>query len=79
MLEDLRGPCECALVYPKRDLSCDNDLPFFEKVILEIYDVMKNLSLSEAKAFGLDSSSVKVEKFPMVFKTPSFLNLKRIE
>lgn len=60
-------------------LSYDNDLPFFEKVILEIYDVMKNLSLSEAKAFGLDSSSVKVEKFPMVFKTPSFLNLKRIE
>ena len=60
-------------------LSYDNDLPFFEKVILEIYDVMKNLSLSEARAFGLDSSSVKVEKFPMVFKTPSFLNLKRVE
>lgn len=60
-------------------LSYDNDLPFTEKVILEIYDVLKNLSLSEARAFGLDSSSVKVEKFPMVFKTPSFLNLKRIE
>lgn len=63
----------------EKHLSYDNDLPFFEKVILEIYDVMKNLGLSEAKAFGLDSSSVKVEKFPMVFKTPSFLNLKRIE
>jgi KUP system potassium uptake protein len=37
------------------------------------------LSLSEAKAFGLDSSSVKVERFPMIFKVPeSIKNLKRI-
>lgn len=60
-------------------LSYDNELPVFEKLILNAYYFMKHYSLTEAKAFGLDSSSVKVEKFPMVFKTPSFLNLKRIE
>lgn len=59
--------------------SYDNDLPFFEKIILDIYEVLKYLSLSEARAFGLDSSTVKIEKFPMVFKTPSYINLKRIE
>lgn len=59
-------------------LSYDNDLPFFEKVILNAYFVLKNLSLSEAKAYGLDSSSVKIEKFPMIIAPPKSLNLKRI-
>jgi KUP system potassium uptake protein len=60
-------------------LSYDNDLPFYEKIILEAYAILKRLSLTEAKAFGLDNSSVKVEKFPMVFKTPATIsNLKRI-
>jgi KUP system potassium uptake protein len=60
-------------------LSYENDLPLFEKVILNIYFFMKSISLSEAKAFGLDSSSVKIEKFPMVISPPKELNLKRIE
>jgi KUP system potassium uptake protein len=59
-------------------LSYENDLPTFEKFIMNIYFFLKRFSLSEAKAFGLDSSSVKIEKFPMVIKTPKSLNLKRI-
>ena len=59
-------------------LSYDNELPFFEKLILNSYFLMKHLSLSESRAFGLDTSSVKVEKFPMVFKAPDDINLKRI-
>jgi KUP system potassium uptake protein len=59
-------------------LSFENDLPLFEKVILSIYFFLKRFSLSEAKAFGLDSSSVKVEKFPLVISPPKELNLKRI-
>ena len=60
-------------------LSYENDLPFFEKLILNIYFFLKRLSLSEAKAFGLDSSSVKIEKFPMVISPQKDLNLRRIE
>lgn len=60
-------------------LSFENDLPLFEKLILNIYFVLKRFSLSEAKAFGLDSSSVKIEKFPMVISPPKELNLKRVE
>jgi len=60
-------------------LSYDNELPIFEKLILNAYYFIKPYSLSEAKAFGLDSSSVKVEKFPMLFKAPKMINLKRIE
>jgi KUP system potassium uptake protein len=60
-------------------LSYDNDLPFFEKTILNIYFFLKRFSLSEAKAFGLDSSSLKIEKFPMVISQPKQMNLKRID
>jgi KUP system potassium uptake protein len=59
-------------------LSYDNDLPLFEKVILNIYFFLKHFSISEAKSFGLDSSSVKIEKFPIVIKQPKEINLKRV-
>jgi len=61
-------------------LSYENDeLPIFEKLILNTYFLLKRLSISEARAFGLDSSSVKVEKFPMLIGPPKELHLKRIE
>jgi KUP system potassium uptake protein len=59
-------------------LSYENDLPFFEKLILNAYFFLKRFSLSEAKAFGLDSSSVKIEKFPMVISPAKDCNLHRI-
>ena len=59
-------------------LSYDNELPLFEKIILDIYFVLKRFSLSEARAFGLDSSSVKVEQFPMVISQPKGLALTRV-
>lgn len=66
-------------VVVEKYLSYDNDMPFFQKMVLEIYFTLKHFSLSEAKAFGLDSSSVKTERFPMIFKVPKTIeNLKRI-
>lgn len=60
-------------------LSYDNELPFLEKLIFTSYYILKKFSLSEPKAFGLDMSVVKIEKYPMIFRTPSLINLKRIE
>jgi KUP system potassium uptake protein len=60
-------------------MSFDNELPWYERIILDIYFVLKKVSLSEGKAFGLDSSSVKVEKFPIVIHPPEDMNLNRIE
>jgi KUP system potassium uptake protein len=59
-------------------LSYENDLPLFEKLILNMYFLLKRFSLSEAKAFGLDSSSVKIEKFPLVISPSKEMNLKRV-
>jgi KUP system potassium uptake protein len=59
-------------------LSNENELPFYEKVILKLYFVLKHISLSEEKAFGLDTSNVLVEKFPMLIAPVKDFNLKRI-
>jgi KUP system potassium uptake protein len=60
-------------------LSYENELPIREKLILDIYSLLKRLSLSEEKAFGLDTSSVTVEMVPLIIAPPKELNLKRIE
>lgn len=49
-------------------VSYDNDLPVLDKIVLDFYEWLKKVSLSEEKAFGLDSSSVKTEYFPMIIK-----------
>ncbi|MBN8702570.1 MAG: KUP/HAK/KT family potassium transporter [Bacteroidetes bacterium] len=59
-------------------LSYDNDLPFYQKIILDIYFFLKHWSLSEEKAFGLDTSSVNIEKVPLVISPIKEINLKRI-
>ncbi len=60
-------------------LSYENELPFYEKFILDIHSFLKHLSLSEAKAFGLDTSSVTVETVPLIIAPPKEIYLKRIE
>jgi KUP system potassium uptake protein len=59
-------------------LSQDNELPFFERVIMRIYFAIKKIGLSEEKGFGLDMSNVSVEKFPLIVAPISSLKLKRI-
>ncbi|MCW3083186.1 MAG: potassium transporter Kup [Bacteroidetes bacterium] len=60
-------------------LSYENELPVHEKIILDIYAFLKHLSLSEEKAFGLDTSSVTVEMVPLIIAPPKELNMKRTE
>ena len=59
-------------------LSNENELPFYEKIILDIYFMLKHISLSEENAFGLDTSSVHIEKVPMIIAPAREINLKRI-
>lgn len=60
-------------------ISYENELPWYERIILDIYNMLKRVSLSEGRAFGLDSSSVKVEKFPIVIHPPEDITLQRVE
>jgi KUP system potassium uptake protein len=65
-------------VLSEKFLSNDSDLTFFEKIIMYSYFFMKKFSLSEEKGFGLDSSSVKIEQFPLVIHAPENIEMKRI-
>lgn len=65
-------------VLSEKFLSNDSEMRWDEKIIMNTYFFFKKLSLSEEKAFGLDSSSVKIEKFPMVLHPPESICMKRI-
>ncbi len=59
-------------------LSYENELPFFERITMEAYFFVKSFTNSEDKWFGLDSSSVKVEKVPLIIRPAENVRLKRI-
>lgn len=59
-------------------LSSENVLGVKDKLVMKLYFFLKAISLSEERGFGLDPSSVEVEKFPLIVTPSPYLNLKRI-
>lgn len=59
-------------------LSVENDFPTIEKLVMQAYFYIKQFIASEDKYFGLDTSSVKVEKVPLVITPVRDVALKRI-
>ncbi len=60
-------------------LSQDNELPFFERLVMKIYFMLKEIGLSEERGFGLDPSYVKIEKFPLIVAPVTNIKLRRID
>ena len=60
-------------------ISQDSELPFWEKLTMKFHFWLKDISLSEEKGFGLDTSNVTVEKFPLIVGPVTRLKLKRVE
>jgi KUP system potassium uptake protein len=65
-------------VVMEKFLSHDNELPFYERIIMRLYFLLKKVGLSEERGFGLDQSNVTIEKFPLIVAPVSNLKLKRI-
>ncbi|AQG82232.1 KUP/HAK/KT family potassium transporter [Spirosoma montaniterrae] len=59
-------------------LSFENELPLRERIIMNLYFNVKGFTTPEDRWFGLDSSSVKVEKVPLVIRPVENVKLKRI-
>jgi KUP system potassium uptake protein len=66
-------------VIMEKFLSYNNLFSVKEGFILNSYFAIKKMALSEAKAFGLDTSETYVEKIPLVVKPASNFVLKRID
>lgn len=67
-----------SFVVMEKYLSQDNELPFFEKIVMKLYFWLKHISLSEEKGFGLDTSNVVVEKFPLIVSPAPAIRLRRV-
>ncbi|GAB3512782.1 KUP/HAK/KT family potassium transporter [Spirosoma knui] len=59
-------------------LSFENELPRLEGLIMSIYFTIKSFTTPEARWFGLDSSSVKIEKVPLIIRPVENVQLKRL-
>lgn len=59
-------------------LSNENKLPLGEQIIMATYFFLKNYTINEKSWFGLDTSSVTVEKIPLVIQPMQEVNLKRV-
>jgi len=62
----------------QRILNYDYKLSAYERFLMMGYDILKEVSLSEEKAFGLDTSLVALEKVPLLANTAEELNLHRV-
>lgn len=62
----------------QRHLSHENELSGYERFIMDLYFRLDKLALTEIKAFGLDTSSVLVEKVPLVIAPLKDFTLKRV-
>jgi KUP system potassium uptake protein len=60
-------------------LSHENELPVFEQLIMDGYFILKEVATSEEKYFGLDTSSVIIEKVPLIIRPSGELKLCRIK
>lgn len=63
----------------EKHMSNENVLKLYEKITLNIYEFLKLFGLPEEKAFGLDMSSVTIEKVPLIVNPVGRINMKRIK
>jgi KUP system potassium uptake protein len=56
----------------------DFDFPGIEQFVMDNYSFVSRMSLSDVKAYGLDSSNIMIEEVPLVLQTSSKLVLKRL-
>lgn len=56
----------------------DYDLKFSDSLIMNLFEVINKISISDSNAFGLDTSVVIEEKVPLHYKTTTPDNLTRV-
>jgi len=58
-------------------LSVENEFSVRDGILLNSYYMLKNMSLSDTRAFGLDRSDVVIEEIPIVYNPIAKLELDR--
>ena len=55
----------------------DFDFKPFEQFVIDIYEILKKVAISEIKTFGLDTSNILYEKVPLLFDKEQPIELVR--
>jgi len=71
-------PGDFKYVIIERIQNYDFNFAPFEQLIMDIYAILKKLGVTDVRAYGLDTSSVLVERVPLQMESQK-QNLKRIE
>ena len=58
-------------------LSVENEFSIRDGLLLNSYYMLKNVSLSDTRAFGLDKSDVVIEEIPTIYHPIAKLELER--
>lgn len=78
-LQKFRLGADFRFVIMEKFLSYENEFSASDDYILRSYFAIKRMSLSDTKAFGLDTSETHVEKIPLVIKPRTNIQLKRVK
>jgi KUP system potassium uptake protein len=77
-LKSYKIPGDFRFVVIDRIQNFDFDFSPFEQMVMDIYDKLKKIGISDIKAYGLDTSNVTTEIVPLVVYQDKDLKLKRI-
>ncbi|TCC89969.1 potassium transporter Kup [Pedobacter hiemivivus] len=78
-LKALKIPGDFRFVVIEKILSNSSSLHFIERLTIAYHRILKLMSISERKGFGLDSSFVSVEQVPLIVDVPDPIHMKRIK
>lgn len=60
-----------------RFLSYENDLNATDTFVMNGYFALKNVSLADERAYGLDTQNVQTEKMPLIVRPAEYVRLRR--
>jgi KUP system potassium uptake protein len=72
-------PGDFRFVVIEKILSNSSSLKFIERLTVSYHKILKFLSISERRGFGLDSSFVSIEQVPLIVDVPDPIQMKRIK
>lgn len=78
-LKALKIPGDFRFVVIEKILSNSSSLHFIERLTIAYHKILKHMSISERRGFGLDSSFVSVEQVPLIVDVPDPIHMKRIK
>ena len=78
-LKSHKIPGDFRFVVIDRIQNYDFDFSPFEQMVMDIYDKLKKIGISDIKAYGLDTSNVTTEIVPLVVYQDKELKLERLK